>query len=239
VCDDCGPIAAIRHRRGVAVRDVARHDCSAPPARRRPPAAAPRRKATRHVTDDSSGYLELAAAVTGKWCRDHSFTLRGTMLDDYRAEALYGIASALTRYDPTRGTPLTPYLWQRAYGAITDHVRATSAVRRTDHVRGLTPETTAPHRRPAITFTDLAGDDPTRVTVIPDPASARAFDAVDNADAVHRLLAVLNPNQRYVIEECDLGGMKLHEAAAVLGVTESRACQIRKAALHRMRAVAR
>jgi RNA polymerase sigma factor for flagellar operon FliA len=55
---------------------------------------------------------------------------------------------------------------------------------------------------------------------------------------LRRALDCLNPKERAVIEGCDLGGATLKKVAEGLGIGESRACQLRKAAYSKMRAAA-
>jgi RNA polymerase sigma factor for flagellar operon FliA len=55
---------------------------------------------------------------------------------------------------------------------------------------------------------------------------------------LRRALKRLNPSERAVIEGCDLGGATLKKVAEGLGIGESRACQLRKAAYSKMRAAA-
>jgi RNA polymerase sigma factor for flagellar operon FliA len=59
-----------------------------------------------------------------------------------------------------------------------------------------------------------------------------------NSLFIRLALKRLNPSERAVIEGCDLGGATLKKVAEGLGIGESRACQLRKAAYSKMRAAA-
>jgi DNA-directed RNA polymerase specialized sigma subunit len=55
---------------------------------------------------------------------------------------------------------------------------------------------------------------------------------------LNRAIERLNEAERTVIEGCDLGGATLQSIADGLGVTEGRACQLRRSAYSKMRAAA-
>lgn len=84
------------------------------------------------------------------------------------------------------------------------------------------------HRGDSVAFEEVIGD---RAAVNPEKeAGNRLF--------ISRALGRLNPSERAVIEGCDLGGATLKKVAGDLGVSEARACQLRKAAYSKMRAAA-
>ena len=51
---------------------------------------------------------------------------------------------------------------------------------------------------------------------------------------VHEALTLLPEKERYVVEQYFLGGLNLRQIGTALGVTESRACQLRKSGVSRM-----
>ena len=91
----------------------------------------------------------------------------------------------------------------------------------------------SPHRRGSgrcdeVSFEEVVGD---RAAVNPERA-------VGNRLYLSRALGRLNASERAVIEGCDLGGATLKKIAGDLGVTEGRACQLRRVAYSKMKAAA-
>lgn len=82
------------------------------------------------------------------------------------------------------------------------------------------------------------GDETSLEEVIGDRTAVNPEREAGNRQFLRRALDRLNPKERAVIEGCDLGGATLKKIAEGLGLTESRACQLRRAAYSKMRAAA-
>ncbi|KKN32090.1 hypothetical protein LCGC14_0817450 [marine sediment metagenome] len=82
------------------------------------------------------------------------------------------------------------------------------------------------------------GDSVAFEEVVADRGAVNPEREAGNRLYLKRALARLNPSERAVIEGCDLGGATLKKVAEGLGVTEGRACQLRRAAYTKMRAAA-
>lgn len=152
--------------------------------------------------------------------------------DDLVQEATIGALEALPRVDPARGDPV-PFLMMRARGALMDALRrdggalgvsgASSAIR-----NGGLPECLTNPVPLGARYPDGA--------LVVDPAHPRGgeeLEAVEARDELEAALAGRSPRERVVL----LAG-SLADGARAIGVSESRACQIKNAALARLREVA-
>ncbi len=92
---------------------------------------------------------------------------------------------------------------------------------------------TSPHRHAL-----HRGDQASFEEVVADRGAVNPELRAGNSLFIRRALDRLNPKERAVIEGCDLGGATLKKVAGDLGVTEGRACQLRRAAYSKMRAAA-
>jgi RNA polymerase sigma factor for flagellar operon FliA len=78
----------------------------------------------------------------------------------------------------------------------------------------------------------LVGDElPCNDTVTPEVL----FDTRRDADSLRRAMRLLSPRLRRVLELFYFQDARLHEIGATLGVSESRACQLRRLALSELK----
>lgn len=92
--------------------------------------------------------------------------------------------------------------------------------------------------RSIVSMDATVGEDLAMSDVVADASAASPETSTGDRLFFVRALARLNEKQKAVIEGCDLGGRTLKDVAAEIGVTESRACQLRTSAYKAMRAAA-
>lgn len=177
--------------------------------------------------------------------------------DDLVSAAYLGLVQASQSYDPARGVPFESFAARRVAGAIYDQLRANDLVSRKDRraareVHAFEQAFMARHtRRPTV---DEVADDlemsPTRVRAARQAASAALVEYDPNdgleadqvstedlvedramVDAIVRLISLLPERLQTVVRGTYLDGMTLRAVAERIGVTESRACQMRAEAL--------
>lgn len=213
VCTDCGHRGKRYRQKARAAQAASEHQC--PPTQHPRPAP---------VTDPQ------AVIRIAHWAaRDYQKRNPAASYDEVLSDAMLGVAQAVTRWDPSKGT-LGTYAAPRARGAILDGVRSRGTLARSEYRAGVRFDTLPEHRRPALSLQSLhdTGQDV--------PHNPSDFTDVDDRDTIDRLLAPLDARSRYIIEAHDLHGYRLAEIAATLGITESRVCQLRTKALDRVRA---
>lgn len=162
-------------------------------------------------------HVKLAMLKAGFHLRNPADTF-----DELTAAADRGVWDAFQRFDASRGIPFRGFAYLRVSGSILEYLRGIDTL-------------TRHHRREVKTGN---ADAPLRVGV---GFLTEADDGVDYQAqaqariAVQRLLEALPDRWRYVIVEHDLKGRLFREIALDLGVNESRAVQIRAAAIAAMR----
>ena len=177
--------------------------------------------------------------------------------DDLVSAAYLGLVQASQAYDPARGVPFEAFASRRVAGAIYDQLRADDMVSRKDRraareVHAFEQAYIARHvRRPDVEeIADALGMSPTRVRSARQAAEAAlveydqedglAADQVSTEDLVEdramvdtivRLIGLLPDRLQTVVRGTYLDGLTLKAVADRIGVTESRACQMRAEAL--------
>lgn len=182
---------------------------------------------------DGAECYQLATQAVRDYLRAHPRTW--VQREDLLADALFGVAQARAHYDPARGVPFGAYALRRARGAVLDGIRERSPLTRDEHRKGVTVDTCPPNRRHPLSLDEpLLRTTQTLRDLIPE--QRQPFEAaVDTRDALRRCLDALPPRLAFVLRRVDLEGRTLLEVAGMLGVTESRACQLRREALVRAR----
>lgn len=144
---------------------------------------------------------------------------------------LMGLIDALEKFDPSMGVRFETYASTRIRGAMRDGVRRIECVPRGDRsrstaiVRKVTPvDFQTARTRGGVKVQDLLAD----------PEASSALDILElQADNQELLAAIeaLPERERLVIRHYYFDGYFLKEIGEVLGITESRACQIHRSAL--------
>jgi RNA polymerase sigma factor for flagellar operon FliA len=151
--------------------------------------------------------------------------------------AALGLLEACRRFDPARGFSFSTFAMPRIRGAILDSLRAEGVRPRSWRRRGVSENVFVSLDAPV---TDADGDASTIGSTLRiehgDGADAAVLRQDDEA-MLARGIATLSPTQRRVLTLYYFDDLKLHEIGAVLGCTESNICQIKSAALKRLRAL--
>lgn len=154
--------------------------------------------------------------------------------DDLFQWGCFGLAGAIRRFDPSRMTRFKTFASRRIRGAILDGIRSMDWVPRLERSRGdVAPQMLSMGQTLDLEYGDLAFD----VNVeYPDPRSSEGLDSVDNGESVESLLSRICDPFRTVLRRSILEGAMLSEVAREIGVTEGRACQMRREGIERIRA---
>lgn len=144
--------------------------------------------------------------------------------------ALIGVAR---RYDPAKGTPFGGYLQQRLRGAMLDfldveYARFYSAPRDGQWDPALTRRV---HPAPDKSGSDGTELVPNRV----DPTPERAAAAARLAALIGRATDVLCDRERTILCALFVRGLTLEQAGKLVGLGESRVCQIRAGILAKLK----
>jgi RNA polymerase sigma factor for flagellar operon FliA len=166
------------------------------------------------------------------------------------AMGMVGLIEAVERFDPDTGNQFSTFATWRVRGAMLDGLRSLDGASRLQRRRardlGTIAETLTQLHRRSVSIDEAA-------QIIDTPTSAPAAQTVSwerlpGADPIAfgseertelELLvndsALLNHAERTTLHLSYFADYSLAEIGGVLGVTESRACQIRKAALAKLR----
>jgi RNA polymerase sigma factor for flagellar operon FliA len=215
---------------------------------------------TRPATTERDRLIVSHMDMTIKMARKMARRLPQTVSrDDVESAALLGLTEAATRYDFERGEPFMAFAAKRVRGAILDHLRkgdlltrrARQSARQVNEVsRELESElghapsdaeiaaamgmsehkfaSTCARAREAtvIYLDDLRGE------ITHDGAgSDEVVDRQHRRSALVKALESLEKRQLMVLSLYYRDGLTLREIGAILGVTESRVCQIHTQAL--------
>jgi RNA polymerase sigma factor for flagellar operon FliA len=184
--------------------------------------------------------------------------------EDLAQAGIVGMMSALKSYDPARGDCVEVYVTRRIRGAILDELRALDPLTRDQRRDARAIQTTTRQlevelgRSPAEdeiaarsgilldrirAVRELAG------ATTPVPLEEGVLDTVTKTDPVERLsfaqlrfrlegaVAKLSDRERTIISLYYVEELSLKEIGSLLGVTESRVCQIHGAAVKKLRIV--
>lgn len=184
--------------------------------------------------------------------------------EDLESAALLGLTEAACRYDDKRREPFMGFATKRIRGAILDHLRRTDMLTRRGRraarrVAETARELEAENGRAAsdseiaerLGMTDCEFQSAyarvREVSVISvdeldalphGPAAATPIESIDRQQiraALGRALARLDERARVILACYYLEGLTMREIGQVLGVTESRVCQIHSQALALLR----
>lgn len=169
--------------------------------------------------------LELVDRIAG---RQAARCPRTVTQDELRSAGYRGLLDAAGRWDPARGTRFATYASARILGAMRDWLRDSDWVTRSARARGeRAPEVLrlAPGRKRYL----LAG-------TVQDVEDRRRRDNPTEALEWAELLRLLpSPRLRVLVDLRFREERSQREVGEVLGVSESRACQLERRALRRLR----
>lgn len=174
--------------------------------------------------------------------------------DELAQMAMVALIEAIARYDPAGAkstATFETYVNRRLFGELYDVARSQSALPRhheapitdaQEAYRAVHGQLEEPISLDTPTGTHGAGvglpDQQTLGDIIPavdaDPAEM-GYPSSERHDALVRAMRRLTPTQRKVIRMHDFEGVYLKTIGVLLGVSESRVCQIRSQALRKLR----
>jgi len=207
------------------------------------------------------GHLDLAKRIARKVARR---VPRSVRCDDLESAAMLGLTEAANRYDPTRGEPFCAYASKRVRGAILDELRRNDLLTRRgrEGARRLADATRAVEAkvgRPATTD-EIAGamglsleevaqqrarlqnpamvpiEDATHVPCAgPEASPDEQYVLRERKRSITRALESLPKRELMVLSMYYQDGLTLKEIGQILGVSESRICQLRGRALRTLK----
>lgn len=149
--------------------------------------------------------------------------------DDVRSAGLLGLIRAARRADPDRA--IEPFAIRCIRGAILDWLRTLDHVPRRERARRRKAGEDDSDRPCSLDAIMSEGWSPGSTP----PDQRAAVIRGETATALASSIAKLSPIEREIVERTSLGDEILSAIAAEKGLTESRICQIRSAALKRLR----
>jgi len=154
-------------------------------------------------------HIPLARRIARRW----TSRLPVALHDDVLSDAMLGLVEAARSYSSDRSVDFAGYASRRIRGAIQDGGRRSGPMGRRSRWVGAT----------SVRLVGFVEDKyAAPATPEPEPTLLAALERLPRREAI--VLSLLY---------CE--GMLLHEVGELLGVTESRACQIRMIALRRLR----
>jgi RNA polymerase sigma factor FliA len=207
------------------------------------------------------GHLDMARRIARKVARR---VPRSIGCDELEGAAMLGLTEAASRFDSSRGEPFVAYAAKRVRGAILDELRRHDVLTRRgrEGARRLAEATRAVEARtgrPAASEEiaremDVSLEEVARfkarlqaaaVVSLDDLPAGRATEddspaemyahAEDKARLVEALRG-LPERDAMILSMCYQDGLTLKEIGEILGVTESRVCQLRSRSLRQLRA---
>ena len=203
--------------------------------------------------------LEMAKRIAGKMAR----RLPASLADDVQSAALLGLVEAASRFHPGRGESFAAFAAKRVRGAILDELRrgdvlprrarqaarrAREATRRLEHDLGRAPREEEIAERLGVAVEDyqdrIAGLGAVEVISLDDVAGGAREQGSDPAELTEKARTArrvagaceqLNEREARVLAMHYEEQMTLAQIGAVLGVTESRVCQLHTRAIRRLR----
>lgn len=206
-------------------------------------------------------HLDMARRIARKTLRRLPSSVR---LDDLESAAMLGLTEAATRFDPTRGEPFVAFAAKRVRGAILDELRRQDVLTRRGRERARELEAAAraveDRTGRAATTEEVAGElgcsaeEVSRRRARLQAANVVSFDEVAELSAPASELGAdeqLEQRERHeemvaaleglpqrellILSMCYQDGLTLKEIGDILGVSESRVCQLRGRALRTLR----
>jgi RNA polymerase sigma factor for flagellar operon FliA len=149
--------------------------------------------------------------------------------DDVRSTAALGLVDAIRRFDPKRGVSFSTYAPHRMRGHVLDELRELDWV----------PRLVRSRKEPAIGMQSMSG-------FAPDLRYPHEFpEAVDrredpvriagDRDLWRRLREILTAKQVEVLDHYYRGNYTLKQIGQLMGLSESRVCQLHARAIHTLR----
>jgi RNA polymerase sigma factor (sigma-70 family) len=154
----------------------------------------------------------------------HYHTRQRVEVAELISDGWIGLRQAAIAFDPSRGVKFASFASRRIHGAMLDAIRDRDYVSRNIRKAGQAPAlistsaTTAqvPDGRRDL---DVGG-------MIEDPNAEARVHAIDSAEVVDRLFAGFNRAEQLLAKLFWIEGFTMKAAGAVIGFSESRACQM-------------
>lgn len=167
--------------------------------------------------------------------------LNATEAEPLKTAALVGLIQAAQRFDPSRGLAFKTMAAMRIAGAATDCLRTESWVPRGVYSKTNPRECWKQVREQGLRKVSLnqpaAHSDTLRIQDL--IRLQMKTPAIDNVDAVDRLLRMLQPKERQVLQAYFLQDKSMKEIGVEMGLSESRVCQLHGSAIAYLRRVGR
>jgi RNA polymerase sigma factor FliA len=207
------------------------------------------------------GHLDMARRMARKVARR---VPRSIGADELEGAALLGLTEAASRFDPARGEPFVAYAAKRVRGAILDELRrhdvltrrgregarrladATRAVETrtgrpagSDEIAaemGVSLEEVARYRGRLQAAGVVSLDELPAGRADDGETPAAQYEAAEDRQRLVEALRGLAERDAMVLSMCFQDELTLKEVGEILGVTESRVCQLRGRALRQLRA---
>jgi RNA polymerase sigma factor for flagellar operon FliA len=201
-------------------------------------------------------HMDLAKRIAGRMARQ----VPAGLGEDLQSAALLGLVEAAGRFDPALGRPFAPFAAQRIRGAILDELRrgdilprrVRQDVRRVRHLARRMEHTLGRSAEEQELASELGMDiERYRATVSGaadmqvvslDQVREQSLPGIESADpdrpsaeSVNRALTKLDARDARIVEMHYEEHMTLAQIGKVLGVTESRVCQLHARAMRRLR----
>jgi RNA polymerase sigma factor for flagellar operon FliA len=155
---------------------------------------------------------------------------RGLDFDDLVQAGHIGLLKAARDYEPAKGKGFPAYAWLRIAGAIRDSVRADGLHKRTR------PGVERVMFRLESTLTPESDGEPNAfLEHLPTSAPAGRLEGILAGEDLAAAVEPLTLRERVTLILVEGHGFTLREAGIVVGVSESRACQILKGAWRKVR----
>ncbi len=187
---------------------------------------------------DEQTVLSLRPAVDRVACAIHrTLPPRVAELEDLKSVAMLGALRAIAKFSPDHGVTLEQFAAIKARGAILDHFRVQDHLSRGHRQAVKQGGENIPRLFSLDTPLGNGGPD-TWEAWIQDFTSGKPALNIEARLTIRKLLkrAGLDRRSSYIVRENLLRGRKLALLAERLGIHESRASQLRKAALRKLRA---
>lgn len=184
--------------------------------------------------------------------------------DDLVSEGAMGLVRAWRLFDPKRGTKFDTYATHKIRGSMLEYIRRTDWVprlarrrfkqaqkardrayaqtgRRFHPYRPVVPKPTAigpggqsfkagDESRPRVVLNGREG-----ATALNNRAIPKPHQPADSHDAIRSLMMGCSREEKLVVLSTVVHGIKLKDAGAAAGISESRACQVRQETLAKLR----
>lgn len=162
-------------------------------------------------------YARLVRLIAGELQR----RVRACDYEDLVQAGMLGLLDAVRRYDPTRGVPFGAYARYRVRGSMLDSIRSY-----------LVPEELGEDALPVDADGEVLGP-------VDTDTQEEKYYRRERDEHLRQAMEQLPPRWREVIWGYYGESKTLREIGEGLGVNESRACQIRRAAVERLRLLLR